>query len=301
MNRADEVLLAIPLDAASKLWGNDKAPKNVMIQTQDGRKFNVSLSEAKGKHFFFHGWSNVVKHLKLKKGCLVLFNSVDLSIFKLTPFIDGVFQSSFWTSLLPTTSNFIATKSFTSRLKRFFGKVGFSIGFDVIVNLFQLEAGCYLIFTRGFANYFHLRIIGKNGVEINYADIQLDETVVAPIDVVDEPAIDEHQNVRVYKFRRMASKDFRLPDKVSSMAKLGADLKPMNVRLLHLPEQDEFTNRTRREKRGESWRYALCKWSRFMKRARINERDTIHFSFDETHQVLNVELVVPHQKKKSSD
>ena len=96
------------------MWGNDKAPKNVMIQTQNGRKFNVSLSEAKGKHFFFHGWSNVVKHLKLKKGCLVLFNSIDLSIFKLTHFIDGVFQSSFWTSLLPTTSNFIVRLVFLS-------------------------------------------------------------------------------------------------------------------------------------------------------------------------------------------
>ncbi|KAM0052822.1 hypothetical protein Hdeb2414_s0007g00252851 [Helianthus debilis subsp. tardiflorus] len=53
MNGAYEVLLAIPSDAASKLWGNDKAPKNVLIQSQDGRKFNVSLSEAKGKHISF--------------------------------------------------------------------------------------------------------------------------------------------------------------------------------------------------------------------------------------------------------
>ncbi|MFS8017900.1 hypothetical protein Hanom_Chr15g01385841 [Helianthus anomalus] len=83
------------------------------------------------------------------------------------------------------------------------------------------------------------------------------------------------------------------------MVKLGTDLKPMTVRLLHLPEQEEFTNRTRLEKRREGWRYALCKWSRFMKRARINECDKVHFSFDETHQVLNVELVVPHQKKSS--
>ncbi|MFS8017901.1 putative transcription factor B3-Domain family [Helianthus anomalus] len=32
--------------------------------------------------------------------------------------------------------------------------------------------------------------------------------VVAPINAVEEPAIDEQQNVRVYKFVRMASKDF---------------------------------------------------------------------------------------------
>ncbi|KAJ0880307.1 putative DNA-binding pseudobarrel domain superfamily [Helianthus annuus] len=81
------------------------------------------------------------------------------------------------------------------------------------------------------------------------------------------------------------------------MAKLGVDLKPMTVRLLHLPEQVEFTNPTRREKRGEDWRYALSKWSKFMKRARINEGDTVYFSFDKTHQVLKVDLVVPHPKK----
>ncbi|KAF5782992.1 hypothetical protein HanXRQr2_Chr11g0502711 [Helianthus annuus] len=63
MNRADEVLLAIPSNAACKLWGTDKAPTNVLIQTEDGRTFNVCLSEAKGKLFFFHGWSNVVIHL----------------------------------------------------------------------------------------------------------------------------------------------------------------------------------------------------------------------------------------------
>uniref|UniRef100_A0A251S6X5 Putative DNA-binding pseudobarrel domain-containing protein n=1 Tax=Helianthus annuus TaxID=4232 RepID=A0A251S6X5_HELAN len=202
MNGADEVLLAIPSDAASKLWGNDKAPKNVLIQSQDGRKFNVSLSEAKGKHFFFYGWSNVVKHLQLKKGCLVLFNPVDFSTFKVTHFIDGVFQSSFWTSMLSTTSNFIVipesvlpnfydymsgdiisiidvgNKIFHVKIETLFGKVGFSIGIDVIVNLFQLEDGCYLIFTRGFGNYFHLTILEKNGVEINYADVQVDEVSI---------------------------------------------------------------------------------------------------------------------------
>ncbi|KAF5805922.1 putative transcription factor B3-Domain family [Helianthus annuus] len=168
MNGADEVLLAIPSDAASKLWGNDKTPKNVIIQTQDGRKFNVSISEAKGKHFFFHGWSNVVKHLQLKKGCLVLFNPVDKSIFKVIHFIDGVFQSSFWTSQLSTTSNFVVipdsilanfydytsddiisiidvgNKIFHAKIETLFGKVGFSIGFDVIVSLFVSLGGRFL-------------------------------------------------------------------------------------------------------------------------------------------------------------
>ncbi|KAM0024276.1 putative transcription factor B3-Domain family [Helianthus debilis subsp. tardiflorus] len=106
MNRADEVILSIPSDAACKLWGVDKAPTNVMIHTEDGRIFNVSLSESKGKLFFFHGWSNVVIHLRLTKGCLVVFNLVDCTTFKVTYFLDGVSRSSFWTYLLPTSSHF---------------------------------------------------------------------------------------------------------------------------------------------------------------------------------------------------
>ncbi|KAJ0901262.1 putative transcription factor B3-Domain family [Helianthus annuus] len=324
---------------------------------------HLMFKRSQRKHFFFHGWSNVVKHLHLKKGCLVLFNPVEFSTFKITHFIDGVIQSSFWTSLLSTTCNFIVipesilpnyydytsnhiisiidigNKIFHVKIETLDGKVGFSIGIDVIVNLFQLEVGCYLIFTRGFGNYFHLKILGKNGVEINFADVDVDEHVVAPIDTVEEPTIDEQEDGRVYKFVRTASKDFvsfniilrttyiknyifihikvhcyfyilllinfilktiqQLPDNVSRMAKLDFDLKPMTARLLHLTEQEEFTNRTRREKRGEGFRYALCKWSRFMKRTRINEGDTVHFSFDETHQVLNVEFIVP--PKRSTD
>ena len=62
------------------------------------------------------------------------------------------------------------------------------------------------------------------------------------------------------------------------MAKLGVDLKPMTVRLLHLPEQDDFTNRTRceREEKVGVMRYALCKCSRFMKRALIEFLYDIH-------------------------
>uniref|UniRef100_A0A251S3G9 Uncharacterized protein n=1 Tax=Helianthus annuus TaxID=4232 RepID=A0A251S3G9_HELAN len=122
----------------------------------------------------------------------------------------------------------------------------------------------------------------KKTVPIGEVSVLCDENqsskpVVAHIDAVEEPAIDEQQDGRVYKFVRMASKDFRLPDNVSRIAKLDSDLKPMIVRLLHLTEQEEFTNHTRREKRGEGFRYALCKWSRFMKRARINR--VIRFTF----------------------
>ncbi|KAJ0840699.1 hypothetical protein HanPSC8_Chr14g0621881 [Helianthus annuus] len=53
MNRADQLIMAIPDDAASKLWGVDKGPTNVMIHTEDGCVFNVFLSASKGKLFFF--------------------------------------------------------------------------------------------------------------------------------------------------------------------------------------------------------------------------------------------------------
>uniref|UniRef100_A0A251S0E2 Putative DNA-binding pseudobarrel domain-containing protein n=1 Tax=Helianthus annuus TaxID=4232 RepID=A0A251S0E2_HELAN len=106
MNVADEVILSIPDDAAVKLWGVDKGRTNVIIHIEDGRLFNVSLSAAKRKLFFFHGWSNVVEHLRLTKGCLVVFNPLDCTTFKLTYFVDGVSRSSFWTYLLPPSSNF---------------------------------------------------------------------------------------------------------------------------------------------------------------------------------------------------
>ncbi|KAJ0445668.1 hypothetical protein HanIR_Chr16g0845481 [Helianthus annuus] len=41
MNRADQLIMAIPDDDASKLWGVDKGPTNVMIHTEDGCVFNV--------------------------------------------------------------------------------------------------------------------------------------------------------------------------------------------------------------------------------------------------------------------
>ncbi|KAJ0606804.1 hypothetical protein HanHA89_Chr03g0089291 [Helianthus annuus] len=52
MSRADQVIMAIPDDAASKLWGVDKGPTNVTIHTEDGSVFNVFLSASKGKIFF---------------------------------------------------------------------------------------------------------------------------------------------------------------------------------------------------------------------------------------------------------
>ncbi|MFS8008551.1 putative DNA-binding pseudobarrel domain superfamily [Helianthus anomalus] len=95
-------------DVACKLWGVDKCPTNVMIHTEYSRLFNVSLSASKGKLFFFHGWSKVVEHLRLTRGCLVVFNPLDSTTFKLTYFVDGVSCGSFWTYLLPPSSHFYA-------------------------------------------------------------------------------------------------------------------------------------------------------------------------------------------------
>ncbi|KAM0008687.1 putative transcription factor B3-Domain family [Helianthus debilis subsp. tardiflorus] len=106
MNKANEFIMCIPDDAASKLWGVYKAPTNVSIHTEDGRLFNVGLSASKEKIFFFHGWSKVVEHLRLTVGCLVLFNPIDSTTFKLTSFVDGVSPTTFWTYLLPPSSQF---------------------------------------------------------------------------------------------------------------------------------------------------------------------------------------------------
>ncbi|KAF5760380.1 putative transcription factor B3-Domain family [Helianthus annuus] len=106
MNKADEFIMCIPDDAACKLWGVYKGPTNVSIHTEDGRLFNVGLSASKGKIFFFHGWSKVVEHLRLTIGCLVVFNPIDSTTFKLTYFVDGVSRGTFWTYLLPPSSHF---------------------------------------------------------------------------------------------------------------------------------------------------------------------------------------------------
>ncbi|KAF5790872.1 putative transcription factor B3-Domain family [Helianthus annuus] len=185
MNVADEVILSIPTDAARKLWGVDKGPTNVMIQTEDGSMFNVSLSESKGLLFFFHGWSNVVKHLRLTRGSLVVFNPVDSTTFKVTYFLDGVSGSCFWTYLLHPSSQFyvipecilvknndyssndviftvmIDNKTFHVIIETADGKVSFTVGLDVIVSQLQLEAGSFLLFTKYFGNFFHLKIVGK--------------------------------------------------------------------------------------------------------------------------------------------
>ncbi|KAJ0542431.1 putative DNA-binding pseudobarrel domain superfamily [Helianthus annuus] len=122
---------------------------------------------------------------------------------------------------------------------------------------------------------------------MNFPDVDVDEADVAPIDAVND--VDEQPDGGVLQFVRM-----RLPDLVSRMARLDEGLKDITVRLMHLDPPQQFTNGTRRERNNETgFRYALTRWSKFMKSARIKVGDTVHFSFDENDQVLSVEKVVP--------
>uniref|UniRef100_A0A251VFT2 DNA-binding pseudobarrel domain-containing protein n=1 Tax=Helianthus annuus TaxID=4232 RepID=A0A251VFT2_HELAN len=123
---------------------------------------------------------------------------------------------------------------------------------------------------------------------MNFPDVDVDEADVAPIDAENE--VDEQIPGGVRRFR--------IPDPVSRMARLDEGLKDITVRLMHLDPPQQFTNGTRRERKIDGgFRYTLTRWKKFMKAARINVRDRVHYSFDENDQVLSVELVVPYVRR----
>ncbi|KAJ0893392.1 putative transcription factor B3-Domain family [Helianthus annuus] len=193
MNVADTVILCIPDDAVCKLWGVYKGPTNVMIHTEDGREFNVSLSGAKGKLFLFHGWSNVVEHLSLTKGCLVVFNPISSTTFKLTSYVDGVSRGSFWTYLLPPSSHFyVIPESILPKVDQYSSN-------DVISTV-----------MLGFGNFFLLKVFGENGLEVDFSDIDIEVPEVAPIDAENEGEVQIHGSVR--RFRRMAGERYFVKD-----------------------------------------------------------------------------------------
>ncbi|KAM0015078.1 putative nucleic acid-binding protein [Helianthus debilis subsp. tardiflorus] len=252
------------------------------------------LSASKGKLFFFHGWSKVVEHLGLTQGCLVVFNPLDHATFKLTTYQDGVSRGSFWTYMLSPSCNFyvipesilpksydfssndvtstvmIDNQTFDVSIVTNDGKVGFSAGMDVIISMFQLEVGCYLLFTKGFGHFFYLKVFGKNGVEIIYPNLDFDEIEVAPIDVENEAEEQIHGGVT--RFVHTVGEDyFRIPVPVSRMAKLHEGLKDLTIKFLHLDPPLKITNGTRRERRtnARGYRYALTSWKKFMKAAQI--------------------------------
>ncbi|KAM0001350.1 hypothetical protein Hdeb2414_s0378g00880841 [Helianthus debilis subsp. tardiflorus] len=246
---------------------------------------------------------------------------MDSTTFKLTYFVNGESSTCFWTSMLPTASHFtvipdcilpkshvytcsdlistiyLGNKEFHVKVESLNGKVRFTAGIDVIVTQDQLEAGSYFLFTKWFGHSFHLRIFGKNGFEMNFDVVHVDDADITPIDSVqdvDPHPVAEQANGHIIRFVRMAADYFRLPDDVSRKANLDLGLKNITIRLLHLNPQKEFPNGTRREKRGKGYRYALTRWSRFMNIAGIKVGDTVYFCFHEIEQVLSVERVVSH-------
>ncbi|KAJ0627018.1 putative transcription factor B3-Domain family [Helianthus annuus] len=287
MNRADQLILSIPDDAASKLWGVDKCPTNVMIHSEDGRDFNVFLSASKGKFFFFRGWSNVVEHLGLTQGCLVVFNPLDHATFKLMTYKDGVSRGSFWTYMQPPSCNFYVIP------ECIFPK-SYDFSSNDVISTVMIDNQMFnvSILTNdgkvGFSAVF-----GKTGVEITYPKLHVDEIEVAPIDVDNE--VEEQVHGGVIRFVRTAGDDyFRIPNPVSHMAKLHEGLKDLTIKFLHLDPPLQITNGTRRERRPNrrGYRYALTSWKKFMKAAQIKARDQVHFYFDENEQVLTIERVV---------
>ncbi|KAJ0888229.1 hypothetical protein HanRHA438_Chr09g0399681 [Helianthus annuus] len=115
---------------------------------------------------------------------------------------------------------------------------------------------------------------------MNFPDVDVDEADVAPIDAVND--VDEQPDGGVLQFVRM-----RLPDLVSRMARLDEGLKDITVRLMHLDPPQQFTNGTRRERNNETgFRYALTRWSKFMKSARIKNATSL--------LVLNEDLIFLH-------
>ncbi|KAJ0514203.1 putative transcription factor B3-Domain family [Helianthus annuus] len=203
MNRADELLMGIPSDAAAKMWGVDKGPTNVLIETNDGRTFVVFISAASGKFFLFRGWSDVVTHLRLHTDALVILNPLDSTRFKLTYCLNGVSPACFWTSLISTSSYltvipkcilpksndytltdlisiiYLCNKMFHVKIETVGGKACFTNGIDVIVSLYNLEAGCYyFFFTKWFGYSFNLTIFGKNGVEMKFDDVHVAEVTI---------------------------------------------------------------------------------------------------------------------------
>ncbi|KAF5779569.1 putative DNA-binding pseudobarrel domain superfamily [Helianthus annuus] len=266
MNRADELLMGIPSEAAAKMWGGDKGPTNVLIETDDGRTFVVFISAASGKFFLFKGWSDVVTHLRLQSGALVIPECILPKSHDYTR-----------TDLISTIH--LCNKTFHVKIETVGGKACFTNGIDVIVSLYRLEAGCYFFFTKWFGYSFHLTIFGKNGVEMKF---------------------DEYMSTSLLLLNKKVDVIFvlfRLPDDVSAKAKLRLSLKNITIRLMHVSPPIEFTNGTRRETKEKGYGYALKRWSTCMNTAGIEVGDMVYFCFDELEQVLIVERVVPHVRR----
>ncbi|MFS7947531.1 hypothetical protein Hanom_Chr06g00549371 [Helianthus anomalus] len=41
--------------------------------------------------------------------------------------------------------------------------------------MLELKVDCILLFTKGFGNFFHLNFFGKNGVEMDFSHVDIDQ------------------------------------------------------------------------------------------------------------------------------
>ncbi|KAJ0749976.1 putative transcription factor B3-Domain family [Helianthus annuus] len=247
------------------------APTNVHIETDDGRKFTVYISEAKGIFFLFHGWSDVITHLGIKAGTFVIFTPLDSTTFKLTYCVNGLSSICFWSSIVATPSQFTVIP-------------------DSVLSKSHDYTVADIISTMYLGNKeFHVKVQSCN------VKSALQRVDIAPIDSLQDlppTAVAEQATGHIIRFVRMAADYFRLPDDVSIKAKLDLGVKSITIRLLHLNPQKEFPNGTIHQARLEGYCYALSSWSRLMNIAGIKVGDTVYFCFDETEQVLSVERVV---------
>ncbi|KAJ0648820.1 hypothetical protein HanLR1_Chr15g0577171 [Helianthus annuus] len=112
MNRSDELLMPIPSDVAAKMWGVDKGPTNVLIETDEGQTFVVFISEAKGKFFPFQ-WLVIPE-------CIL--------------------PRSYFDTLTDLISNIhLSDKTFHVKIETVGGKVCFTNGIDVIVEVAPVD------------------------------------------------------------------------------------------------------------------------------------------------------------------
>ena len=73
---------------------------------------------------------------------------------------------------------YLGNKEFHVKVQSFNGKVCFTAGIDVIVTQYQLEAGSYFLFTKWFGHSFHLRVFDKNGIEMNFDHVHVDDVSI---------------------------------------------------------------------------------------------------------------------------
>ncbi|MFS8016967.1 hypothetical protein Hanom_Chr15g01374741 [Helianthus anomalus] len=76
--------------------------------------------------------------------------------------------------------------------------------------MLHLKVDCILLFTKGFGNFFLLKVFGQNGLEVDFSHLDIEVPEVAPIDAENEGEVQIHGSVR--RFRRMAGERYFVKD-----------------------------------------------------------------------------------------